>query len=225
LAPLPPRRPGPEAAQVPLPPPRPSADQPEAPPPEPHGETLHAAPPPGPLDPACPERLGKLGVVFEEKPEVSESECSVRQAVLVSRLPGGVDLSPHSLMTCALAEGLGRWATDFVAIESERHLKAVPTKILIGTSYQCRNQRSGTKLSEHALGNAVDVMGFSFANRSALNIGFLPEGSPELAFQEAIRKGACANFSTVLGPGSDPDHANHLHLDQRGRNRGYRICQ
>jgi len=229
--PLPPPRPGTEAppsatTEAPLPPPRPLPEHAQEPARQaPPTQALHEPPPPGPLDPACPERLEKLGVVFEAKPDVSENECSVRQAVFVSRLPGNLEASPHALMTCALAEGLGRWSLDFVATEAARLLESAPTKVLIGTSYQCRNQRSGTKLSEHALGNAVDVMGFAFAKRAAITIGFLPEGSPELAFQEAIRKGACANFSTVLGPGADADHGNHLHLDQRGRNRGYRICQ
>jgi len=52
-----------------------------------------------------------------------------------------------------------------------------------------------------------------------------PAGSPEEAFQKAARDGACKSFTTVLGPGSDPSHANHLHLDQRERGKGYRICQ
>lgn len=33
------------------------------------------------------------------------------------------------------------------------------------------------------------------------------------AFWRAIRNGACNSFATVLGPGADAAHADHLHLD------------
>jgi hypothetical protein len=68
-------------------------------------------------------------------------------------------------------------------------------------------------------------MGFEFRGHAPLRIGTHPDDSPELAFQNAIRKGACSLFTTVLGPGADTDHGDHLHLDLRGRGSGYRICQ
>jgi hypothetical protein len=215
--PLPPPRPPVEAPpektpEQPLPPPRP-ATPPEPPP------ALSAE------DAACPDRLALLDATFDRRPDVTEGECAVRNAVLLSKLPGGIEVAPHSLMTCPLAEGLAHWARDVLSPEAERHLKATPNRLQIGTSYECRQQRSGAKLSEHAFGNGVDVMGFGFAGRPAIPVGFLPEGSPEAQFQEAVRKGACASFTTVLGPGADADHGDHLHLDQRNRNRGYRICQ
>jgi hypothetical protein len=69
------------------------------------------------------------------------------------------------------------------------------------------------------------VMGFEFAKRSPLTIGSHTEGSPEATFQEAVRKAACPIFNTVLGPGSDAAHGDHLHLDLRQRKGDYRICQ
>ena len=35
----------------------------------------------------------------------------------------------------------------------------------------------------------------------------------------------CARFSTVLGPGSDWYHEDHIHLDLMERRNNYRICQ
>jgi hypothetical protein len=128
-------------------------------------------------------------------------------------------------MACPVAEGLARWVSDVVVPEADRLFQSAPTKLLIGTSYQCRDQRSGGKLSEHAFGNGVDVMGFEFAQRSALAIDTHAEGSPEAAFQATVQKEACPIFSTVLGPGSDAAHGDHLHLDMRVRKANYRICQ
>ncbi|MFD0463084.1 extensin family protein [Microvirga aerilata] len=50
-------------------------------------------------------------------------------------------------------------------------------------------------------------------------------GFPESAFQAAVQKAACPIFTTVLGPGSDAAHGDHLHLDLRQRKGDYRICQ
>ena len=212
-----------EAPAPPLPPPRPAAEAPPAlPPPQepaaaPDEREAAAA--------ACAERLTELGLRFEPRPDVSEEACSVRAPVLVSGLPEGIEVAPPSLMTCAVAEGLARWALEALRPEAERHLGTQPTKLMIGTSYQCRGQRSGSKLSEHAFGNAVDVMGIGLKGRAPVAVAAHPEGSPEAAFQAAVQKAACAHFTTVLGPGADADHGDHLHLDQRERNRGYRICQ
>ncbi len=35
----------------------------------------------------------------------------------------------------------------------------------------------------------------------------------------------CARFSTVLGPGSDWYHEDHIHLDLMERRGNYKICQ
>ena len=35
----------------------------------------------------------------------------------------------------------------------------------------------------------------------------------------------CARFSTVLGPGSDGYHEDHIHLDLMERRNNYKICQ
>jgi len=220
-----------QAPTAPLPPPRP--ELPEMPASEPRSES----PPPNdkPDDKtasddnspnsACLERLTKLGLRFEKRPPVREGRCSIENPVLLSSLPNGIEIAPASLMACPVAESLARWMSEVVAPEAERQFQSAPTKLLIGTSYQCRDQRNGAKLSEHALGNGVDVMGFEFAKRAPLSIASQSENSPEATFQSAIQKAACPIFNTVLGPGSDAAHGDHLHLDLRARKGDYRICQ
>jgi hypothetical protein len=216
----------------PLPPPRPdrpASPQPEAPAERPvenekpaeqkasdEGDDSKAA---------CLKRLNELGLRFESRPPVKENSCGIDNPVLVSALPNGVEVAPPSLMACPVAESLSRWVGEVVAPEAERQFQSAPTKLLIGTSYQCRDQRNGEKLSEHAFGNGVDVMGFEFAKRVPLTIKAHMENSPEGDFQSAIQKAACPIFNTVLGPGSDAAHGDHLHLDLRQRKGDYRICQ
>jgi hypothetical protein len=40
-----------------------------------------------------------------------------------------------------------------------------------------------------------------------------------------LRKSVCARFTTVLGPGSDGYHEDHVHVDLAERRGGYRICE
>ena len=161
----------------PLPPPRPDAAQ--APAGREGGPGNAEAPLESllPADPACLESLTRLGVRFEPRQSFAEGACRVHGPVLVSGLPDGVDVSPPALMTCPMAEGLARWILDTVLAAAERHFQTAPTKLVIGTSYECRNQRSGAKLSEHAFGNGVDVMGFEFHKRASA-LGRLPPGGP-----------------------------------------------
>jgi hypothetical protein len=173
----------------------------------------------------CLQRLTQRGLRFESRPPVKENSCGIENPVLVSALPNGITVVPASLMGCPMAESIARWMGEAVVPEAERQFQSAPTKLLIGTSYQCRDQRNGEKLSEHAFGNGLDVMGFEFAKRSPLIIGSHTGDSPEATFQATIRKAACPIFNTVLGPGSDAAHGDHLHLDLRQRKGDYRICQ
>ena len=62
----------------------------------------------------------------------------------------------------------------------------------------------------------------SFANGATFNLTdpSVVEGVPR-----ADAHAACARFTTVLGPGSDGYHNEHIHLDLAERSHGYRICQ
>jgi hypothetical protein len=43
--------------------------------------------------------------------------------------------------------------------------------------------------------------------------------------RETVLHSVCARFSTVLGPGSDWYHEDHIHLDLMERHNNYKICQ
>jgi hypothetical protein len=91
-------------------------------------------------------------------------------------------------------------------------------------SYDCRgrNRVAGAKLSEHGRGNALDMRSLKFANGKAVGLT-----DPQVAkeFREDLRRRTCARFSTVLGPGSDGYHEDHVHVDLALRRSGHRMCQ
>ncbi|KMO14070.1 extensin [Methylobacterium platani JCM 14648] len=201
----------------PLPPERP-ADVPSGPAPTPAALV--------PDDAACLRRLERLGAKAEPVAPLSDGMCGAARPLRVTELPDGVVLAPAATLTCTAAEALARWSTE-VRVIGERTLGKAPRTFQIGGSYECRGQNHdpSAKLSEHAFANGVDVMGFTVDGRPPIAVGATKEGTPEAAFAAAVRARACAFFRTVLGPGSDPAHANHLHLDERERQSGHRLCQ
>src|SRR5262249_52990872 len=91
-------------------------------------------------------------------------------------------------------------------------------------SYDCRGQNrvKGAKLSEHGKANALDIRSVKLANGKVVR---LTDISVARTFRERIRASACTRFMTVLGPGSDGYHEEHVHVDLAERHGDYRICQ
>ncbi|MGN6573832.1 MAG: extensin family protein, partial [Pseudolabrys sp.] len=85
-----------------------------------------------------------------------------------------------------------------------------------------RNRVAGAKVSEHGKGNAIDVRGFILADKRKIVLTDVAEPKD---LREGLRDSACRRFTTVLGPGSDAYHEQHIHLDVLERRAGYRICQ
>jgi hypothetical protein len=87
------------------------------------------------------------------------------------------------------------------------------------------NRAEAGKISAHASGLAADVASFELSNGRALPIE--PNGDGHLrATVDAIPVAACGWFTTVLGPGSDAAHAEHMHVDilLHGSSDRYLIC-
>jgi Extensin-like protein C-terminus len=84
-------------------------------------------------------------------------------------------------------------------------------------AYSCRSvdNIAGARLSEHAFGNALDVSGFTLADGRTLEFvrDWKRTDTQEAVFLHETHAGACQYFTTVLGPGADVFHYNHIHLD------------
>jgi hypothetical protein len=180
-------------------------------------------------------RLAALGVsVQAAAAPVDGKACVISipirvEAVIVGNGTGTVIRFPdRPLIDCRLAEPLARWvggvvAPVFVASFSSA-LKAVRT----GPGYECRNRNreAASKISAHAAGLALDISSFELANGQIVSIGSARNPVAEAALG-TVRTAACGWFTTVLGPGSDAEHENHLHVDiqQHGADGRYRICE
>lgn len=183
---------------------------------------------------ACLQALSGLGAVFTEAPPVTDPndpDCGIARPVRVERILPDLELEGGAAMRCDTARALGGWARDFLR-PAAALLPEAPrvTGLRLGSTYDCR-ARVGTgearpKISEHALGNAIDIAAFLFDGAEPLTVqpradtGDLPE-----AFQRTVRAAGCLFFTTVLGPGSNDAHDDHLHLDIAARRGGWRLCQ
>lgn len=181
---------------------------------------------------ACLARLDDLGVSYQQVDPIvpdDDRDCGILQPIEVTELAPGVAITPPATLRCLAAEAAAIWTRDFVLPAAARLDDRGPlVGIDNGSGYICRRRNNAAtgKLSEHAFGNALDVMGFRFAEGPAIPIEPREaEGSMSEAFQDAVRATACLEFTTVLGPGSNAAHADHLHLDIVARSSGYRLCE
>ena len=175
----------------------------------------------------CDQRLGKIAA-FQQLPAlIAPGECGAPDAVLLESviLPdqGRVAIAPPATLRCTMAEAVARWIREDVA-PAAAGLGSPPRELENMGSYECRgrNRVSGATLSEHGRANALDVRGFKLANKQ---IVVLADPKVPRDFRDAIRTSACARFSTVLGPGSDAEHAEHVHLDLIERRNNFKMCQ
>lgn len=178
----------------------------------------------------CEAQLRKFGAEFQrDEPLKGKNGCGIDAPYTLDQVIPGVALTPASQMRCDTALALARW-TDTVVVPAAEALPddVTLTKINHGSTYVCRRRNNAAtgKMSEHAIGNAVDVMSFEFEGHDPIPVSpRAGDGTVEEAFQRAVRGGACLHFTTVLGPGSNASHADHLHLDIIKRRGGYRLCE
>jgi hypothetical protein len=154
-------------------------------------------------------------------------ECTVEDMVRLEAIKlrdkGGVAVIPPATLRCSFAEAVVHWVRDGMAL-AVKSLGAAPKAIDNHAAFECRgrNRVVGAKMSEHGKGNALDLRSIRLSDGTIIGLAD-PKAPKEL--RESLRRSACEHFTTVLGPGSDGYHENHIHIDLAERRRGHRICQ
>lgn len=197
-----------------MPPPQARAAAPDV---EAEEETVTALPA---AEAACRQNLRRLGVVFAESPPIDGPHgCKAPYPVAVSQLPGGVALRPQAVLTCAMAEASARFVRDHAAPLALREFGAPLATVEQASSFVCRPRHGTRKLSEHAFANALDWSAVELEDETRIEIKAHDEAKQPRAFRlvSGLREAACGPFNTVLGPGSDADHADHFHFDMARR--------
>ncbi|HEV7600705.1 MAG TPA: extensin family protein [Bradyrhizobium sp.] len=134
-----------------------------------------------------------------------------------------VAVKPAAILRCTMAAAVADWIRSDMAPFAQRLGRSL-SDLDNFASFECRgrNRVLGAKMSEHGRANALDLRALKFADGGSLS---LTDRSVAREQREAVLRSVCARFTTVLGPGSDWYHEDHIHLDLAERRGGYRICQ
>ncbi|MGY8637108.1 extensin family protein [Bradyrhizobium sp. 14AA] len=228
------------SAKIPLPRPRPE----EAPkasdeaPPEADGKPspdkpggskpAEAAPPPEKQVSACRLALTEEIAIAPSIPDIRGpgacgGEDLVRLEAIVLPDKRKVAVKPAAILRCTMASGIADWVRkDMVPLAAS--LGSTISDLDNFDSFECRgrNRIVGALLSEHGKANALDVRAIKLANGQSIG---LTDRTMSRDVRERVLHSVCSRFSTVLGPGSDWYHEDHIHLDLAQRRNDYRICQ
>lgn len=172
----------------------------------------------------CRAALRSAGATFTQAPRVHEPEdgCLIDHPVLLSDLGNGVALEPPALLACPIARATVEFMRDEVGPAAERHFDTAPKTLVQVSAYVCRTRHGTDTISQHALGTALDWGAIVLEDGKTIEVREQnPEAAAEQDFLDEIREAACGPFTTVLGPGSDADHADHFHFDVAERNSAY----
>ncbi|MBR0721242.1 extensin family protein [Bradyrhizobium manausense] len=201
---------------------KPSPDKPSA------TKPVEAAPPPEKQLSACRVALTEEIAVAPSIPDIRGpgacgGEDLVRLEAIVLPDRRKVAVKPAAILRCTMASAIADWVrTDMVPLAAS--LGSTITDLDNFDSFECRgrNRVVGAMLSEHGKANALDVRSLKLANGQSIG---LTDRTLSRDVRERVLHSVCSRFSTVLGPGSDWYHEDHIHLDLAQRRNDYRICQ
>lgn len=221
-------------AKIPLPRPRP-AEAPKAAPEAPAAEEKPAAekpaeptPPPERQLSACRQALTEEIAIAPSIPDIKGpggcgGEDLVRLEAIVLPDKRKVSVKPAAILRCTMASAIADWVRSDMAPLAASQGSTI-SELDNFDSFECRgrNRVAGAMLSEHGRANALDVRALKLANGQSIN---LTDRTVARDVRERVLHSVCSRFTTVLGPGSDWYHEDHIHLDIMQRRNDYRICQ
>jgi hypothetical protein len=141
---------------------------------------------------------------------------------------GPVEVSPAATLACPIVSALDQWIATSVQPAALRWFHQPVAGIKQISAYSCRgmNGDPNAHISEHAFGNALDIAEFDLADGHAVSVQYGWHGTPEeQGFLHDVQAAACDQFTTVLAPGANVYHYNHIHVDLMRRESGRRICE
>jgi hypothetical protein len=181
---------------------------------------------------SCQVRLSSGRAVFKSLGELAGDSngpagCGAPDAVLLQRiiLPDDAEVAvePPARMRCEMAEAIADFVREDLA-PAAAALGSPLSAIENHDSYDCRgrNRIVGSKLSEHGRANALDVRSIRLRDGRVVRPS---DAGVSLIFRTAMKAAVCSRFTTVLGPGSDGYHEDHIHMDRAERRSSRGLCR
>jgi hypothetical protein len=140
---------------------------------------------------------------------------------------GPVAVSPAATLACPIVSALDQWIASSVQPAALHWFGQPVVEIKQISAYSCRgmNGNPRARISEHAFGNALDIAAFTLADGRKVTVKNGWRGVPEeQGFLRDVQGAACEQFTTVLAPGSNAYHYDHIHVDLMRRSDGRHAC-
>jgi Extensin-like protein C-terminus len=150
------------------------------------------------------------------------------RAPLVTGSAGPVEVKPAATLACPIVSALDQWITAAVQPAAVKWFRQPVVEIKQISAYSCRgmNGNPNAHISEHAFGNALDIAEFTLADGHKVSVQYGWHGTPEeQGFLHDVQAAACEDFTTVLAPGANVYHYNHIHVDLMRHYNGRHICE
>lgn len=164
----------------------------------------------------CRRALATSDLRTTPLPDIPKADgCGLDNGVRVSG--GTTALSSAFTATCPLALSYAMFERHVARPAARMHLGSDLRSIAHVGSHVCRNVAGTGRRSDHATANALDIVGFTTAAGTRIDIlRDWPGDDREARFLRQLRDGACRFFRGVLGPDYNAQHANHFHLAAAG---------
>ncbi|HRK25196.1 MAG TPA: extensin family protein, partial [Beijerinckiaceae bacterium] len=139
-------------------------------------------------------------------------------------------ITPTATLACPMVSAVDSWLGNDIQTAAMTWFGQPVVELVTAGSFGCRpmNHRAGARLSEHSFANALDLKAVRLADGRTVSVakGWRGAGD-EQGFLREITHLACKRFTTVLAPGSDALHYDHIHIDLARHNaRGDRhVCR
>lgn len=166
----------------------------------------------------CFADLSRANVRFSPLPDRDYGGgCQVVGAVELIDI--GLPVTNLKGMRCPLARNFIAWIRNAAVPAAREILDGELVRVETMGSYSCRGiigagQAAAGRVSEHGLGNAVDVSAFVLRDGRRITVKQGWRGAEdEREFLQAIHRSACRRFATVLSPDYNAAHHDHLHFD------------
>jgi hypothetical protein len=182
----------------------------------------------GPQAPYGAERNSGVATPSPALPSQAPPPLGPPRGPLVTGSAGPVEVSPPATLACPIVAALDQWIATSVQPAALRWFRQPVVEIKQISAYSCRgmNGNPNAHISEHAFGNALDIAEFDLADGHVVSVQHGWRGTPEeQGFLHDVQSAACDQFSTVLAPGANVYHYNHIHVDLMRRTSGRRICE
>ena len=188
-------------------------------------------PPPPPIvdpDTQCRADLAAMHVDFAALNTFGEGRCAIENPVRLSS--GPIALSRPGVVSCDMARTLVRFEKDVLAPLARKYFGQTIKRIDHYGTYDCRSRRTetaqnskqnpnlgssrGGRLSEHAMGRAIDFAGVELADGRIISVKHdWRAGGASANFLHDLARQSCSVFNVVLTPNHDRLHQDHIHMD------------